>query len=344
MSKAQNDKRLSIEKKLVAAIRDKMDAITNAQFFKNKQDSAKNRNRGGYTRLSSAERRKLRRRKIEGLRNEIHLLLYANGLRPHFHDPQIPQASQAESLAIRFDFDGIMHRPDSSQLSSPYQNAKQAYLSALENAEELIPLQYPPQDYNLLESPIWKKMKLFENFRQTRKKIISSLVQNHIPPAVVKTMNYYDFVDALIDHCKRTKTRPFEGSRSKNLKMFAACYGEDFFQVMISLRYKPESIKEMLQQMHRGQSPNILDFHHKTNVTNFKEMSQPEEINKFSNMLLTFIHPHHRSLHFGKGYDIDRNVVFFGGYDPAYQIRRDPEKERLYFLQNTGNRNHGTSR
>ncbi len=47
-------------------------------------------------------------------------------------------------------------------------------------------------------------------------------------------------------------------------------------------------------------------------------------------MLLTFVEPHHRVLHFGKGYDVRPGLVFFGGYDPLYQIRRSPERERTY--------------
>lgn len=332
MSKAQNDKRLSTERVLVAAIRNKMDALANAQFFKNRSNSAKSRNRGEYQKLSSAEKRLVRRIKVQQLKTEIHLLLYANGFRPHIRDPQIPRATTEESLAIRFDFDGILHRPDSTLLSAPYANARQIYQEALNNGDTPLPPEYNPGDYRLDDSPVWRKLKLFDNFRQTRKKIINSLVHNRIPPEAVPTMNYYDFVDTLTDACKRTNTRPFEGSRSQNLKMFAHCYGEEFTQIMLSLRYKPDAVQQMLQQMRKGSSPNILDLHHKTNVTNFRELEHPEKINAFPNMLLTFIHPHHRSLHFDKGYDIDKDIVFFGGYDPAYQIRRNPEKERQYLI------------
>ncbi len=332
MSKAQNDKRLSTERILVAAIRNKMDALTNAQFFKNRSNSAKSRGRGEYRKLSSAEKRLVRRIKTQQLKTEIHLLLQANGFKPHIRDPQIPRATTEESLAIRFDFDGILHRPDVSSLSAPYVNARQTYQEALNNNESPLPPEYAPEDYRLNTSPVWQKLKLFDNFRQTRKKIVYSLMQNRIPPEAVRTMNYYDFIDALTDACKKTDTRPFEGSRSQNLKMFAHCYGEEFTQIMLSLRYKPDAVRQMLQQMRKGKTPNILDLHHKTNVTNFRELECPEQINSFPNMLLTFIHPHHRSLHFDKGYDIDKGIVFFGGYDPAYQIRRNPHRERQYLI------------
>lgn len=332
MSKAQNDKRLSTERVLVAAIRNKMDALANAQFFKKRSNSAKSRNRGEYQKLSSAEKRLARRIKAQQLKTEIHLLLQANGFKPHIRDPQIPRATTEESLAIRFDFDGIIHRPNSALHSAPYINAKQICQETLNNGDTMLFPKYKPEDYKLNTSPVWQKLKLFDNFRQTRKKIINSLIQNHIPPEAVPTMNYYDFVDTLHDAFKRTNSRPFEGSRSQNLKMFAHCYGKEFAEIMISLHYKPDAVRQMLQQMSKGSSPNILDLHHKTNVTNFRELEHPEKINTFSNMLLTFIHPHHRSLHFDKGYDINKDIVFFGGYDPAYQIRRNPQKERQYLI------------
>lgn len=332
MSKAQNDKRLAIERKLVAAIRDKMTALANAQFCKSRPDSNSNRDRGNYKHMSRAERQRMRRLKIQWLKNEIHMLLYANGLKPHIRDPQIPRATPEESLAIRFDFDGILHRPDNSLLSISYLSAKQEYMESLSNQDVSPPPKYDYTNYALDTSPVWQWLKNFDNFRQLRKRITRQLAKNHIPPTAVQTMNYYDFVDTITDYCKQTNTRPFEGKRAQNLKMFAHCYHEEFSQVMLSLHYKPRDIQSMLQQMQKGYCPNIFDLHHKTNVTNFRELEEHKQINGFSNMLLAFIHPHHRSLHFDKGYDINKDIVFFGGFDPAYQIRRNPERERQYLI------------
>lgn len=332
MSKAQNDKRLSVERRLVAAIRDKMDALSHAQFLKDRGGKSKNKPRR-YSQLSSADRQRLRHTKTQFLRNEIHLLLCANGFKPHTRDPNISKATVEESLAIRFDFDGIIHRPDNGQLSDPYRNAKQSFWQATQQTGAVPWVQHQYSSYNLNASPVWQKLSKFSNFRKLTSKIIAQLQKNHIPPSAVQTMNYYDFVDAISESCKATRSRPFESTRSKNLKMFAHCYGDEFFRIMTSLRYDTGSVNKMLRQMRNGISPEILDFHHKTNVTNFRELEKPEEINLFPNMLLTFVHPHHRSLHFGKGYDVNKDLVFFGGYDPLFQIRRDPERERQYLIK-----------
>lgn len=332
MSKAQNDRRYKVEKKLVAAIRDKMDALAHAQFLKDRDGKSKNPSHK-YSHLSSADRARIRRSKIQYLRNEIHLILCANGFTPHVRDSRIPKATVAENLAIRFDFDGIIHRPESGQLSDPYRSAKQAYLETIQQEGAVSEPEYPFKSYCLSTSPVWQGLSRFANFRRLNSKIIAQLQKKRIPPSAVQTMNYYDFVDAISESCKESRARPFEGARSKNLKMFASCYGDEFFRIMTSLRYEASAVHKMLRQMRNGTTPEIIDLHHKTNVTNFRELEKPEEINLFPNMLLTFIHPHHRSLHFDKGYDIDKNLVFFGGYDPLFQIRRDPEKERQYLLK-----------
>lgn len=236
---------------------------------------------------------------------------------------------------IRFDFDGIMHRPRTTDFSECYLRHKQLNVENMIFEDDAIPPLFSPADYDLNASPAWNKMKNFANYRQLRKRICRQLAENNIPPPIVSEMNYYDFVDIIIDIAKKSNSRPFEASRSKHLKMFAACYGQEFTEIMTTLRVKPQVTQSILANMRKGCCCELLDLHHKTNVTNFKELNNPYEINNFSNIVLTFIHPHHRSLHFGNGYDIDKDIVFFGGYDPAFQIRRNPQRE-LEYLQSLG--------
>jgi len=329
MRKNQEDKAYIIEKKFVATIRDKMNALSHAQFLKERGGKSKDKPRK-YSQLSSSERQRIRRAKTQGLHNEIHLLLCACGFTPHIRNPNLSRATPEENLAIRFDFDGIIHRPESHFLSDPYRNAKHSFWQSAQQIDETSCPLFQHSDYNLNNSPVWQELSKFTNYQKISSRIITQLQKNNIPPSVVTTMNYYDFIDAIAENYKETRSRPFESTRSQNLKMFAYCYGHDFFQIMTSLHYEANAIRKMLRQMRNGSCPEIFDLHHKTNITNFRELKNPEEINSFPNMLLTFIHPHHRSLHFGKGYDIDKNIVFFGGYDPNYQIYRNPQKEQQY--------------
>ena len=87
--------------------------------------------------------------------------------------------------------------------------------------------------------------------------------------------------------------------------------------------------------MRNGCGDPILNFHHYHNIFRCQEMDDPSKVNAFSNTVLTFVHPHHRTFHFGNGYDIPDDVVFFGGYDPIYQIKRNPERERQYLTNPT---------
>ena len=82
--------------------------------------------------------------------------------------------------------------------------------------------------------------------------------------------------------------------------------------------------------MRKGICDPLLNFHHKNNIFRCKEMPDFHKANNFSNTMLTFVHPHHRLLHFRNGYDFKNDLAFFGGFDPIFQIKRDPEREREY--------------
>ncbi len=337
MSRASSNKQYLSEKRFVASISDKMEAFSHALFVKRASTLIDGRPPKKYQGVSKAEIRKLRRHKAEDVKKEIDSLLRSVGLTPHIHNPEIPLASREQRLAVHFDFYGSSPRnKETFELSESYLAAKQKNLNKLAQREGIAVFRlYEIEEYRLNDSPVWQELRKFPNFKKMGSKIVNQLQKNNIPPEIVPTMNYYDFVDAMLMHAKETKQKPFEGSRSKNLKMFAACYGEEFSKIMVSLHYKQKHVTQMLDQMRTGKCPNIFDLHHKHNITFMNELDKPEEINKFPNMLLTFIHPHHRSLHFQRSYEVDKDVIFFGGYHAAYQIRRDIQRENTY-LKKTG--------
>lgn len=326
LSKSKLPERLNAERHLVEAIRDKLDALANAQL---KQD------RPIGKRKQDTQPKRTKPKSITHLKNEIHLFLASVNIHPHRPEVEVEKANREESWLIRLDWDGKFHMPADTDYSEAYARSRQI-ISEQENQADGTesPLLYKPEDYLLYQSPSWLFMRRFSNYQRCQPYIQEQLALQNIPPEIVGQMNFFDFAEVLYNWSKRRQTQPFESQRSQNFKMFDACYGKEFEQVMRMLNYKPEYIEEVRQKMQRGNCDAALNFHHKTNVSNFKELEKPYQINQFANTMLTFVQPHHRTFHFGNGYDADSNIVFFGGYDKLYQIQRDPERERQYLQSN----------
>lgn len=361
LSKSKLYEHLVAERRLVAAIRDKLNALANAQLKQDRQ-LGKNKDKVGNE-YTSAVRKRTKPKSISHLKNEIHLFLASVNIHPHFPEKEVPLASREESWLIRLDWDGQFRKPADTDYSEAYVQARQIageQRNQADGAAVHFPSQYLPQDYHLEHSPIWQFMRRFDSYAANRRHICEQLSVQNIPPTVVRSMNFFDFSEVLYNWSKSRQKRPFEPARSRNFKMFEACYGEDFARIMTMLRYKPEYIAEVREKMRRGSCDGIItadntpedlnnsrpknghdgcdgmfNFHHKINVSRFKELDEPQSINDFSNMLLTFVHPHHRVLHFGQGYDVPSDLVFFGGYDKLYQIKRNPERERQYLQSKT---------
>lgn len=96
------DDRLRIERKLVATIRDKLDAISNAQL-KIIKDNPPGPDESKPSRTS--------RKSVERLKTEVALLLKSTGLRPFVPTPGIPDATKEEKLICRLDFDAYFSFP-----------------------------------------------------------------------------------------------------------------------------------------------------------------------------------------------------------------------------------------
>ena len=331
MSKAKLEHRRNMEKMLVATLHDKIDALASAQLKEDKEDKKSDyKIVNEYTKHN--KKKKTSKHSIEQLRKEIHLLLVACELYPHKTNPTAPETTREEKWMIHLDWEGLFRKPDDTDFSAAY--ARHRHLACesiyMQSDDPVTMPTCSPDEYDLEKSPAWQKMRKFENFASCRGKICNQMATLGVPPEIVPTMNFFDFSEVLYLWQKERKTKSFECSRSKNLKMFEACYGDDFEKILTMLRYKPQYINKVREDMRKGLCDPLLNFHHKTNVYRIRECKEPHEANLFANTMLTFVHPHHRCLHFGNGYDLHDDLAFFGGFDPLFQIKRDPEREREY--------------
>ena len=328
LSKAKLDKRCSLERQLVAALRDKLDALANAQL-KEDNPPGKNGNREANE-YTKNQHKKTSRHSSEQIKKEIHLLLTACGVTAHIDNPQTPLTTREDKWMIHLDWDGQFRRPDDTDYSASYANARHTILEQQNLDDGSWEALYNFKDYDLDASPAWQKMSKFQSFASSKNKVRYQLAKMNIPPNVVASMNFFDFSEVMYLWQKENKKNIFECSRSKNLKMFEACYGDEFSKILTALRYKPEYIQRVRENMKQCIGDPLLNFHHYQNIFRCQEMDNPNDVNAFSNTILTFVHPHHRSFHFANGYDPNENIVFFGGFDPIYQIKHNKEREQQY--------------
>ncbi len=334
LSKAKIDHRRNMEKSLVAALHDKIDALANAQLKEDKEDKKSDyKIVKEYTKIH--KKKKTSKRSIEQLKKEIHLILIACDLYPHKKNTTAQETTREEKWMIHLDWDGIFRKPDDTDFSVAYARNRQLACENMymqnDDAPVIMPT-YAPNEYDLEQSPAWQMMSKFETFASCHGKICNQMASMAIPPEIVPTMNFFDFSEVLYLWQKERKTKAFECSRSKNLKMFEACYGEKFEKILTMLRYKPQFIQKVREDMRRGLCDPLFNFHHKDNIYRIRECKEPHEANLFPNTVLTFVHPHHRCLHLGNGYDLHDDLAFFGGFDPLFQVKRDPEREREYLI------------
>lgn len=350
LSKTKLTDRYYRERRFVETLRDKLDALANSQLKEDRQYGGK-KSKDIVDGKNSKRKKRTQPRSASRLKTEIHLLLNSVNIHPHANVEDLPLANREESWLIRLDWDGIFHRPADTDFSEAYARARQEIaeeenmIKQYDRDAELS--NYTARDYHLEDSPVWQFMRQFDNYAKSHGKICRQLAEMNIPPAVVSKMNFFDFSEVLYTWSKKYQIKPFESARSRNLKMFEKCYGEEFSHIMKMLHYSPAYIASVRDKMRNGICDPLLNFHHQTNVSRFKELKDRSQINSFSNMLLTFVQPHHRILHFANGYDAPKGLVFFGGYDPLYQIKRDHERERLYLEQHQTKpkaRNAGNSR
>ena len=273
LSKAKLEKRCAFERLLVGTLRDKLDALANAQL-KEDDFGGKNKNRG-HSEHHHSSHKKTSKHSSEQLKKEINLLLTACGLKPHVNSPNTPELTREEKWMIHLDWDGQFRRPDDTDFSERYASARQTSGEQQNMTDGNVQQSLSFNDYDLDSSPAWIKMSQFQSFASCKKKIQHQLAKMNIAPEVVPTMNFFDFSEVMYLWQKENQKQAFECSRSKNLKMFVACYGYEFEKIMTALRYKPEYIKNVKDNMHKGIGDPLLNFHHYLNVFRCKEMEDP---------------------------------------------------------------------
>ncbi len=139
-------------------------------------------------------------------------------------------------------------------------------------------------------------------------------------------------------HCQRTKF----------LKMFAACYGDEFVQKS-KLLGREKIAKNFIEYIdYLGSDKQVSDerwkellhassyfsVHHKKNRQFAYELDNYSQINEFSNLALCFHSPYHTVLHEPHVMDLNTNLVYFGSFRSEFQVVRDPERERQYLKGN----------
>lgn len=328
LSKAKLDYRFAEERNFVEELCNRLDLLAGHIIDEDRQSGkSKNKCANEYT------KKHVKVRRVENLKDEIRLSLESVYISPHRVNKQLALATREESWLIRLDWDGNYKKPyddDYSPTYAKYRQLNREYRHL--NTEDEVVQGYDASDYRLDRSPAWRFMRKFPNYAANKKRICMQLAARNIPPSAVAKMNFFDFSDILYSWAREHQIKPFESARSRNFKMFEACYGDEFEKIMKLLHYKPEYIATLRDKMQHGSCDALFSFHHKTNVARFRELDEPEKINDFSNMLLAPTYPHHRVLHFENGYDVKEDIVFMGGFDPLFQIKRDPEREREYLL------------
>lgn len=70
----------------------------------------------------------------------------------------------------------------------------------------------------------------------------------------------------MVAEMRRTRKPLYEPMRSRHLKLFAECYGEQYRSVMSIRQYTPEYIENSLFKMSRGRINDENNMHHDLNV------------------------------------------------------------------------------
>ena len=136
--------------------------------------------------------------------------------------------------------------------------------------------------------------------------------------------------------------------RTKFLKMFKACYSEEFLrtETMFGRKEQAENFLEYIDYLGTTkpipekrseklmEAVALYNIHHKKNRQFACELDDYSQINDISNLCLCYAEPYHILLHRPQEIDLNTNIAYFGGLKGEFQILRDPDKERQYFKGN----------
>lgn len=258
---------------------------------------------------------------------------------PHLTIPDQPKLSPEQKLIINWDFEGVSK--EESSISTYLKNA-------IATAEKYdVKDRYKYSDYELTNIPIWSEMIKFKNFQAMYFPICHQLAKMGYPPDELQYLNIYDVAYLIKEHNKQHKENPqkmMQCQRTKYLKMFAVCYGEEFLHIETMLG-REEDAKNFLEYIHQigtskqysdgaleklQKSAALYNVHHKKNRQFACETDDYSQINGFSNLTLCYANPYHTILHHPQEIDLNINLVYLGGLRSEFRIVRNPANERLY--------------
>ena len=271
---------------------------------------------------------------------------------PHITIPDQPKLSREQKLIINWDFEGINISREEKNISTFLKNA----LNTAQNYD--IRNLYDPRDYDLTSNPFFSEMQKFSSFQASHGHICQQLAAIGYPPNHVPHLNIYDLGYLLKKHYKENPQKIVLCKRAKFLKMFAACYGEEFLRIetMLGRAEEAQYFLEYINQINTNKtysdetwekiqnSVALYNVHHKKNRQFANETDDFSLINDSHNLTLCYANPYHSILHHPQEIDLNTNLVYLGGLHKEFLIIRNPEKERLFlkgvFQQNkSGGRN-----
>lgn len=257
---------------------------------------------------------------------------------PHLTILDQPKLSSEQKLLINWDFEGVNLSKEEIKTSTYFRNA-------LDTSQKYdVSNRHDIKEYDLNNVPIWSEMKKFKNFQFMYFPICHQLANMGYPPDQLQYLNIYDVAYLIKKHNKENSQKLMPCQRTKFLKMFAVCYGEDFLRIESTLG-RSEDAKHFLEYINQlntskqysdetwekiQKAASKYNVHHKKNRQFACEIDDYSQINDFSNLTLCYADPYHTILHHPKEIDLNTNLVYLGGLREDFRIIRNPANERLY--------------
>lgn len=257
---------------------------------------------------------------------------------PHMTIPDQPKLSPEQKLLINWDFEGVNINKEENCISTYFKNA----LNTSQNYD--ISNRHDIKEYDLNNIPIWSEMKKFKNFQTMYFPICHQLANMGYPPDELILLNIYDVGFLIKKHNKENPQKFMPCQRTKFLKMFSICYGEEFIhkETMLGREEEAKYFIEHINQLSTSKnysdetwgkmqkSASLYNVHHKKNRQFACETDDYSKINDFSNLTLCYSNPYHTIMHHPQELDLNTNLVYLGGLRKEFRIIRNPANERLY--------------
>lgn len=338
--KRKSSKNLRKENDVTTALfANKLLAIFQSSYKNSPNNQGKAKNKGGEKKeqANKKQRPKISKRSFDGIKCELKFFIAFYGIgTQHRELSNQPKLSREQILIMDIDFDGLYFTPAPEDLSEKYREQKtKAAPYKLEH--------YPhsPSDYDLNQIPIWQEMKKFNSFRNMYRPICKQLAKIEYPPTDLAKLQLADMLDILSTHNRENPSARMTCQRSRFLKMFAACYGDEFIEKMTIMgknkdaqnfmeyiRFLDNPSKKISPEIR--QAAELFNVHHVKNRKHAEELNDYSTVSDFSNLALCGVFPYHKILHYPYEIDLNPNIIFFNSFLGELQITRNPEKERRY--------------